>query len=61
VPSPTTPTLTAAILSVEEAAAAARREGMKLSLFAALVLLAVCGALAEVARGRRPALARRPE
>jgi hypothetical protein len=61
VPNPTTPTFTAAILAVEEATAAARRVGMKLSLFAALVLLAVCGALAEVARGRRPALARRPE
>jgi hypothetical protein len=46
---------------MEEAAAAARRVGMKLSFFAALVLLAVCGALAEVARGRRPALARKPK
>jgi hypothetical protein len=46
---------------MEETAARARRVVMKLVLVAAflLLLLAVCGALVEAARGRRPALARR--
>jgi len=33
---------------------------MKLALLTALLLLAVCGALVELARGRRPALVARP-
>ena len=46
---------------MEEKTLPARRVAMKLVLLAAmfLLLLAVCGALTDAVRGRRPALARR--
>ena len=46
----------------EDRGTPARRVGVKFPLVAALLLLlvvAACGALAEAAQGRRPALARR--
>ncbi len=59
VPSPTTPTFTAAILRKK-----ARRPpvllDMKLALLVILVLLAVLGAFVELVRGRRPVLVARP-
>jgi hypothetical protein len=44
---------------MEEETISGRLVDMTLVLVAALVLLAVCGASAEAARGRRPALARK--
>jgi len=48
---------------MEESASFARHVVVKLVLVAAflLLLLAVSGALVEAARGRRPALVRRPK
>jgi hypothetical protein len=41
---------------MEDGRSLARRVGMKLALVIALLLLAVCGALAELVRGRQPVL-----
>jgi hypothetical protein len=44
---------------MEDSLSLARRVNMKLALVIALLVLAVCGALAELVRGRRPVLVAR--
>jgi hypothetical protein len=45
---------------MEDGRSLARRVGVKPTLVIALLVLAVCGALAELARGRQPVLVARP-
>jgi len=45
---------------MEDGRSVARRVDVKLALVIALLVVAVCGALAELARGRQPILVARP-